>query len=166
MKKLVLIGVLILAVIAAACGGDDPSGGSTDASAGNGHDMGSMEGSVMGEPAEAADAERTVEVVMLDELAYDPGRLEVSEGDVITFEIVNEGKAPHEFVIGNEAYQAEHEDEMADMDHGDGDGNALSLGPGESGSLTWRFTESGEVLYACHEPGHYDGGMIGTVAVG
>jgi len=32
--------------------------------------------------------------------------------------------------------------------------NQIGLKPGETKSLTWRFTEAGEVLYGCHEPGH------------
>lgn len=42
----------------------------------------------------------------------------------------------------------------------------VSVESGENASLTWRFTESGEVLYGCHEPGHYEGGMVGTIGVG
>lgn len=45
------------------------------------------------------------------------------------------------------------------------DPNTLSLEPGETGELTWRFTGSGEVLYGCHQPGHYAGGMVGSIDV-
>ena len=41
----------------------------------------------------------------------------------------------------------------------------MSLAPGETKELTWRFSEAGEVLFACHVDGHYDGGMVGTVSV-
>lgn len=169
MKKLLLIGVLVLALVGAACGGagssDEPNGaGGSQADAD--HDMGSMEGKAMGETAPASQADRKIKVVMLDELAYDPEGLEVSKGEVITFEVTNDGKAVHEFILGDEAYQDAHEKEMADgASHEDMSEIGLSLEPGESGSLTWRFTEAGEVLYACHEPGHYEGGMVGTIAV-
>ena len=120
----------------------------------------------MGEAAEESEADRTITVVMRDELAYDPEQLEVSEGDVITFEVVNEGSARHEFVLGDSDFQEMHEGDMADGGDGGMMENGVSVEPGESASLTWRFTESGEVLYGCHEPGHYEGGMVGTIAVG
>ncbi len=50
-----------------------------------------------------------------------------------------------------------------DMEHG-GD-IAIDIGPGETKEITWRFGESGEVLYGCHEADHYDGGMVGTIEV-
>ena len=164
MKKLLLIGAVVIVLVAAACGGDGTSSGS-GASSDNGHDTESMEGSVMGEAADGSDADRTIKVVMLDELAYDPEELEVSKGEVITFEVVNEGKARHEFVLGDSNYQEMHEGDMADGGHGDMMDNGVSVEPGESASLTWRFTQSEEVLYGCHEPGHYDGGMVGEITV-
>lgn len=168
MKKLLLIGAVLLALVAGACGGDGSTDGSSGGSSGGGHDMGSMEGegSQMGEPAEASEADRTIKVVMLDELAYDPEQIEVSEGEVITFEVVNDGKARHEFVLGDADYQEMHEGEMAGGGHGEMMGNSVSVEAGQSATLTWRFTESGEVLYGCHEPGHYEGGMVGTIEVG
>ena len=120
----------------------------------------------MGESAEESEADRTIKVVMLDELAYDPEQLEVSEGEVVTFEVVNQGKTRHEFVLGDSDYQEMHEGDMADGGHGEMMENAVSVEPGESASLTWRFTENGEVLFGCHEPGHYEGGMVGTIEIG
>jgi len=43
--------------------------------------------------------------------------------------------------------------------------NAVTAGPGETAELTWRFDESGDLLFGCHEPGHYDGGMVGQITV-
>lgn len=122
-----------------------------------------MEGTVPGEPADASEATRTVEVAALDELRFDPASIEVSPGDVVTFSITNDGRTDHEFVLGDDSYQEAHGDGGGhDMDMG----NAVSVAPGETKELTWRFGGSGEVLYGCHEPGHYDGGMVGTVEVG
>lgn len=165
MRQLILIGAVALAFVATGCGNDGTSNGS-DASSQGGHDMGSMDGSVMGEAAEESEADRTIEVVMLDELAYDPEQLEVAEDEVITFEVVNKGSARHEFVLGDADFQEMHEGDMADNGDGGMMENGVSVEPGESASFTWRFTESGEVLYGCHEPGHYEGGMVGTIEVG
>lgn len=43
--------------------------------------------------------------------------------------------------------------------------NAVSLQPGETKELTGTFTSAGELIYGCHEPGHYDAGMRGTLTV-
>lgn len=43
--------------------------------------------------------------------------------------------------------------------------NAVTVRPGETKELTWKFGETGEVLFRCHEPGHYNGGMVGTIVV-
>lgn len=167
LKKLLLL-ILMVSLLAAACGGSEgrPSGSSGESGSHAGHDMGAGQGSAIGEPAQASDADRTVNVVMLDELAYEPGELQVEEGEIITFDVVNEGKTTHEFVLGDEAYHEVHEQQMSDgAAHDDASGNTLSLEPGDSGSLTWRFPAGGEVLYGCHEPGHYEGGMVGTIRV-
>ena len=37
--------------------------------------------------------------------------------------------------------------------------------PGESKGLEHTFATAGSVLIGCHEPGHYAGGMVATVAV-
>jgi uncharacterized cupredoxin-like copper-binding protein len=43
--------------------------------------------------------------------------------------------------------------------------NSVSVGPGEIKELTWRFDQASEVLYGRHEPGHYKGGMVGSVEI-
>jgi uncharacterized cupredoxin-like copper-binding protein len=40
--------------------------------------------------------------------------------------------------------------------------NSLSLAPGETKRLTWRFGAAGTLEFACHEPGHYDAGNART----
>lgn len=168
MKKALVAGLLVLAVVAAACGGDN----SIDNNRGSAGDGGSMmgghgEGMVAGEAADASDADRQIEVEALDALEFDPDSIEVSTGEVITFVVTNQGKTDHEFVLGDESYQDQH---GQDMGHGSDSmmdmGNVVKVGPGETAELTWRFDESGTILYGCHEPGHYEGGMVGTIEVG
>jgi uncharacterized cupredoxin-like copper-binding protein len=43
--------------------------------------------------------------------------------------------------------------------------NSITLEPGETGQLTWRFGDAGTLEYACHEPGHFDAGMHGPIRV-
>ncbi len=120
-----------------------------------------------GEPATPADADRIVEIRATDELAFEPATVQVRAGEVITFEVTNVGQIPHDFVLGDEHTQQEHAREMEEMgaDMAHADPNTMTVEPGESGSITWRFHDVGEVLYACHQPGHYEAGMVGSVEV-
>lgn len=158
MRRALLVGLMALALVGTACGDDDDHGA---------HSMsdGRMEGAVMGEPAGESEASREVVVEMLDELAFDPEMIDVQTGEVVTFVVRNAGDIRHEFVLGDEAFQEMHEGDMAGGGHGGGMSNSLVLDAGETGTITWRFTDGGEVLYGCHEPGHYEGGMVGTISV-
>ena len=117
-----------------------------------------------------ADGIRAVEVVALDELSFEPGAIEVEAGETVRFVVTNAGSAVHDFYVGTEDEQMTHETEMGDtgmgMDHeADPEADALTLEAGETDELTVVFDEPGTVLFACHQPGHYDGGMIGTITV-
>lgn len=125
-----------------------------------------------GVPADAADADRTIDVETAEQggFHYEPSSIEVSAGEVVTFRIHNVGEATHEFVLGDEAQQQTHEAEMRAMaSEGDmmmhDEPNAVSVQPGGTKELTWRFTTPGELEYGCHEPGHYAAGMRGDLTV-
>ncbi len=121
-----------------------------------------------GEPADASDAVRTIEVAQLDTLRFDPASIDVEVGETIAFEVTNAGQTVHEFVLGDAAMQDQHEGAMGDavgsmmVD----EVNAVRLSPSEKKLLTWTFTEPGTVLYGCHVDGHYAGGMVGEINVG
>lgn len=161
-KFLALLAVSSLLVGACGSNGNDP------ASSSGGHDMGSMdtEGVVPGEAADASQAEREILVTASDELSFDPSTIEVSPGEVVTFVIRNEGENDHEFVLGDGAFQAMHERDMEEGHHISSMDNAITVPPGDTGELTWKFTDAGSLQFGCHEPGHYEGGMVGTIKVG
>lgn len=78
MRKALVAGVLVLAVIAAACGGND----SPRREAGSTGDHGSMmsghgEGMVTGEATDSSDADRQIRVAALDALRFEPASIEV-----------------------------------------------------------------------------------------
>jgi len=52
---------------------------------------------------------------------------------------------------------------MPGMEHADD--NMISVAPGQTGELVWRFSKAGKVDFACLQPGHYDAGMKGVVTV-
>ena len=164
MKRLSVF-VIVLVLAATACGSDHSEhtgGGSSDSEEPVAHDS----GSVPGEPADASEADRQVTVLASDELRFEPATIEATPGEAITFTVRNEGETDHEFVLGDAAYQEKHDEDMAEDGHHMGqESNAVSIKPGESTEITWRFNEEGEVLYGCHEPGHYEGGMVGSIQV-
>ena len=116
-------------------------------------------------PAASAASNR-IEVTLTDQLRIEPAPLTALAGVPITFVVTNTGAIQHEFYIGDEAAQAEHEQEMqaGGMAHDDPAG--ISVPAGETKELTYTFDGPGETLAGCHEPGHYASGMKATVTVG
>lgn len=134
------------------------------ADAGHAHE----EAFAFGRRGEAAKADRTIRIKALDTMRYDRNRITVRAGETVRFIVTNAGKFRHELVIGDSAEQHEHEQEMQRM-HGmamHDDANGVSLAPGETKTIVWRFDGAGTVELACHEPGHYAAGMISEVIVG
>jgi uncharacterized cupredoxin-like copper-binding protein len=121
----------------------------------------------VGGPADAGEATRTVDVTTLDTLTFEPSQLNVAAGETVTFRVTNDGQAVHEFILGDAAMQQEHADGMAQMGEGmvHDQANSLTLQPGETKQLTWRFGETGVLEYACHQPGHYAAGMRGQITI-
>lgn len=185
-SMLIAGGALIL--LLAACGGGSDVGtevpgtptGDTTATQETADDMAMDDDETMGddmamggsygEPADPPEADRTIEVNVDNDLAFEPAEFEVGVGEVITFVISNTGDVEHEFVLGDQDAQ----EEMAQMmdsgeDHAHSAGemsNAITIDAGETAELTWRFSEPGTVLVGCHVPGHWEAGMRGTVTVG
>ena len=140
--------------------------GNTD---GNGHDehSGPQTGAGSGQPGDPAQARRTIDVAMKDTLQFDPSMVQVKQGETVTFRIANTGKVVHEFTLGDEQVQKDHDQEMQGMTGGMSDEpNGRSVEPGQTEDLTWTFPDqAATVLYGCHIPGHYSGGMKGTITV-
>lgn len=126
-----------------------------------------------GHPGQANEVNRTIQVTALDTMQYTPSTITVRQGETIKFVITNAGKIRHEFVLGDSSAQREHAEEMKKMMSMAGmegmtmhdDPNGVSLEPGQTKTLIWHFTRPGSFKFACHEPGHYEAGMIGKVAV-
>jgi len=143
-----------------ACGG---SASSTTA-AGSDANQGEF---AFGEPADSSNTDRIVEIVATEGLVFDPSDLTATTGETVTFRIVNEGTIIHDFTLGDEVTQDEHEEEMAEMGGMAHEAsNAVTVAAGATKELTWTFTQPGTVLIGCHQPGHYDAGMKGQITVG
>lgn len=124
------------------------------------HDHGKADFQV-GQPHDG-DPDRVIEVSMRDTMrfVFDPDFHQLHAGEVIRFEVRNDGQVVHEFSIGNAEEQKKHAEmmrKMPDMKHDDP--NTVSLEPGERASLTWKFQGDDTVVFACNEPGHFEAGM-------
>jgi uncharacterized cupredoxin-like copper-binding protein len=115
-----------------------------------------------GDP-EFADGE--IAVVMTDAMRFEPGAITAPAGEDVTFVVTNAGVLPHEFFVGDEMAQGHHAEEMAAGGPGHAHDDALRLEAGETGRITMRFDDAGELLVGCHEPGHYQAGMVGSVEI-
>lgn len=134
---------------------------------------------------------RVVDVTMTDN-AFAPGNLQVTKGETVTFRFHNKGAAVHEAVIGDNAMQAEHHEKMTNatapghgsmmettmttmttmggmghggMSSGGGEDDETVVQPGQMAEMKHTFTDSGNVLIGCHEPGHWEAGMKSSITV-
>jgi uncharacterized cupredoxin-like copper-binding protein len=160
------------------------TGAGTALAAGS-HAGGHGDTSALGRPGTAAEADRTIEIVMGDNY-FEPEKLTVRAGETVRFVIRNEGEFLHEFNLGTAAMHAAHQAEMMTMmehgmltptgidhdkmkmDHGAGgkahdDPNSVLIEPGKTAELVWTFTATAALEFACNVPGHYDAGMMGEI---
>ncbi|MDZ7841689.1 MAG: plastocyanin/azurin family copper-binding protein [Gammaproteobacteria bacterium] len=150
------------------------------------HAAGEHAGGHYGEPGQAGNVTRTIEVTMLDNY-FEPEVISVRPGETIRFRVKNEGALVHEFNIGTAAMHEAHQEEMQMMvehgvingDHIDHDMMAMDMGdghsmkhdhtnsvlmePGETKEIIWTFTEAADLEFACNVPGHYQAGMYGDI---
>jgi uncharacterized cupredoxin-like copper-binding protein len=164
---------LAVALLATACSGtvaDAPwthaplSAGAPSTSPAVSADVGGAPGSPSAMPAASASTGE-VTITMTDTMRFQPDPIIVKAGEPITFVVTNAGLVVHEFVVGTEAEQADHAADMAAGGMGHDHGNAVSVAPGETGSLNMTFAAPGVILVGCHETGHYNAGMRATITI-
>jgi uncharacterized cupredoxin-like copper-binding protein len=112
-----------------------------------------------GEPGFVAGTEaapRVIDIVTNDLLLFDPNVVSVAQGETITFSVTNEGQAEHEFKVGP------MQDVFQDMESAP---EVANIAAGDTVTLTYTFSGTGPYAYGCHEPGHFENGMIGFVNV-
>ena len=99
---------------------------------------------------------RIVRVIATDALRFQPDIVVVQEGETITFAVTTMGMVSHEFMVGPAADVATHTEGAAEID---------DIGPMQTRFLTYTFAGPGPFAFACHEPGHFEAGMTGTIVV-
>ncbi|MBX3488596.1 plastocyanin/azurin family copper-binding protein [Parvibaculum sp.] len=175
-----LVGLLTGPVVASEKGHDHGS------MPGMGHDMKGMMGemdrqmadtSAFGHKGEPAQVTRTVEIESAD-IRFDTAELNFNVGETVRFVIVNNGEQPHEFTIGDAAYQETARKMMRHMAEMGMDpvspehaamhasaGNTVTLDVGETKEIVWTFTEAGAFEFSCNLIGHSEVGMKGRIIV-
>ncbi len=127
---------------------------------------GGHEPDTIGKPGVLSKVTRTVNVDMSDAMRYSPASLTVNQGETVRLVVKNSGKLTHELVLGTQKELKEHYEIMKknpEMEHDDP--KMLTVKAGKTGQIVWQFTKAGTVDFACLQPGHYDAGMKGAVAV-
>jgi uncharacterized cupredoxin-like copper-binding protein len=97
--------------------------------------------------------------------SFAPGAVDVEPGETVRFVIRNTDPIDHEFILGDEEVQLAHE--LGTEAHHAPRPGEVSVPAGKTVVTTYTFPEtSGELIFGCHLPGHYDFGMHGTVTIG
>jgi plastocyanin len=147
--------VLALAVPVAGCGGDDddddgPEAAATTTTTETEDDGGAAGGGGGGEPSGGGGGGggETLDVSLVD-FRIEPANPTVGAGTV-TFNVSNDGQAPHNLEVEGPTGEAELEQDLA---------------PGESGELTVDLSEPGTYTWYCPVGDHESLGMVGEVTV-
>jgi len=148
-------------------------------------DVGHDEMPNIGQAGDVSHIDRVIEVDM-GEMYFTPDNYTFEAGETVQFNLVNSGRAVHEFALGTDAMQDAHEREMrtmmrsgmittrelrhdrmleAGMMHVDA--NSRLLEPGGTAELIWTFSGDQEepILIACNVPGHRAAGMVASVTI-
>lgn len=113
--------------------------------------------------------DRELFVVMRDDFTYEPSEIEVAAGEIISFQVANKGEVRHEFLIGTAEQHEDHEKQMEEgNEHGahESELEGVSVDPGQEKTFTFVVPKQGTLLFGCHEPGHYESGMKGSMRYG
>lgn len=100
---------------------------------------------------------RIIAIQANDQMTFSPATVTAQPGETILFEVTNVGKAVHEFMVGPK--------EAVDADGPDGTAEIEDIRAGQTKELLYTFTNAGNYAFACHEVGHFEAGMVGTIAL-
>ncbi len=133
----VLIVLGALAIVLAACGGNEDGPG-------------------------GASAELTVE---LTEFAFDPAEVSVPAGEEITVTVNNVGSVEHNWIVLARGTRIAEESEIPDDLAGFALVASETLDPGSSATVTFTATSGDAYQIICSLPGHFTAGMEGRLRV-
>lgn len=116
-----------------------------------------------GGESSASGREPVAVTIVIEHSRFRPDRIDVKRGTLVTFTIVNRDPIDHEFIVGSEGVHRSHST-GSEPAHVPVPGE-MTVDAGEEAITTFRFPAAGDVLFACHLPGHLAYGMKGLVSV-
>jgi uncharacterized cupredoxin-like copper-binding protein len=125
-----------------------------------------METTAFGRTGDPDKVTRTIEMVMSDEMTFEPNIIHVKIGETIRFVAANAGETLHEMVIGTNDDLLKHSELMQrypDMEHAEP--FMAHADQGQRAEIIWTFDKSGTFEFGCLIPGHFEAGMRGTIYV-
>jgi uncharacterized cupredoxin-like copper-binding protein len=155
-KRLAIAAIVILAApVASGCGGDDDSGDGGQAAAPN-----PTATQATTQPP-AADRALTIRMT---EFAFDP-KDAVAKAGKVTITAPNDGNVVHELVLlKTDADPANLPKKGDEVDESTSVGEIADVEPGSTKKATFELTP-GKYAMVCALPGHYEGGMYGSLTV-
>lgn len=118
-----------------------------------------------GAPGNPFDAKRTVRIAVGHD-SFSTKVIQVRAGETVRFVVTNDDYESHEFGIATPREHDEHRammKQMPNMRHEDP--NVVTIDPGQTKELIWRFGQDTNVEFACDIPGHAEHGMAGKFRV-
>ncbi|MGH9117389.1 MAG: cupredoxin domain-containing protein [Acidimicrobiales bacterium] len=94
---------------------------------------------------------------------FSQDKVVVRPGTEVRFVVVNDDPIDHELIVGPQQVHDVHE-AGSHAQHPPIPGE-VSVGPNAEAETTYRFDQPGDVVFACHLPGHFAYGMHGVVEV-
>lgn len=94
---------------------------------------------------------------------FEPATISVPAGRPVRFVLHNQDFLDHEFLVGDSAMQKAHE--TGTEPHHGARPTEVDVPGGATVTTTITFDAPGQLSYACHLPGHYRYGMVGTLTV-
>jgi uncharacterized cupredoxin-like copper-binding protein len=118
-----------------------------------------------GGPGDTKQPSRTIEIAV-SEMAYEPFKIEVEQGEQIRFVPHNVGTEDHEFLLATTGENLRHAEAMKKQPHMQHDEpNGVRVAPKKTAEILWKFTKIGSFEYSCLIPNHREYGMTGRVTV-
>jgi len=122
-------------------------------------------GGLLGGCTSGTTAVERVRVITLtiEHSKFHPAEVRVEPGERVRFIVVNDDPIDHELIVGDAAVQERHE-RGSEPDHGAVPGE-VSIPAGTTRTTDYTFGETGDLIFGCHLPGHYDYGMRGRIVI-
>lgn len=120
----------------------------------------------IGMPGNINEVTRTIGIDISDIRHFSPSTIRVKAGETVRIAISNSGRVNHEMILGTANSLRNHY--AVTTREGAGEhtaSNLVAVEAGQTRELVWRFNRTGQVVFGCLLPGHYDDGTRGIIVV-